>query len=221
MILASSRIVAAAQRRLLTNVGKRFRRFVLVAVAAVAASQITLTICLGPAGLTAGKSALAAWVAGASVSYVLSRWAWERKGRPHLVKETVPFWAVAIGTAIVLTSTVKLANHQALQMGLGHVQRVLFADAAYFVANSVTFVTRFVIFHYVLFADRGSTAPSPAAPALSRRPSTTAAANGSGPGSASVNGSAPAEAAVNGSGSRANGARAGAGAASRSPGRRP
>src|SRR6266568_4695334 len=216
MILASSRIVAAAKRRLWSNLGKRFSRFLLVAMAAVAASQITLTICLGPVGLTAGKSALAAWVAGASVSYVLSRWAWERKGKPHLMKETLPFWVVAVGTAIVLTSTVKFANHQALQMGLGHAQRVLFADAAYFLANSVTFMTRFVIFHYLLFADRGSKEPSPDAVELSR-PSATAPANGSEPESVAVNESGPESAAVNGSASRGSGVPAWAGAAERSP----
>jgi putative flippase GtrA len=207
MTLASSRIIVAAKRRLVTNLGKRFSRFVLVAAAAVAASQITLTICLGPVGLTAGKSALAAWVAGASVSYVLSRWAWERKGKPHVIKETLPFWAVAMGTAVVLTSTVKFANHQALQMGLGHAQRVLFADAAYFLANSVTFMTRFVIFHYVLFADRGSKESVLAAAELSR-PSTTAAANGSA--SSAASGSVPAPA-VNGSAPRGNGEPAWAG----------
>ena len=90
------------------------------------------------------------------MSYILSRWAWERKGRPDLLRETLPFCAVSVGAAIVLTLTTKYANQQALRMGLSHPARVLFADGAYLVANCVTFLTRFVIFHYVLFADRGS-----------------------------------------------------------------
>jgi putative flippase GtrA len=165
MTLRPPSLAAALKRRLKTRLGKHFSRFVLVAVAAVAASQITLTICLGLAGLTAGISAIAAWLAGAAVSYVLSRWAWERKGRPHLLKETLPFWLVALGTAVVLTLTTKWANHQAHSMGLNHTQTVAFDALAYFIANCVTFLTRFVIFHYVLFADRGSRVPpSPAAP---------------------------------------------------------
>src|SRR5690242_7578768 len=107
MTFGSSRIGAAVKRRLQTSVGKRFSRFVLVAAGAVIASQITLILCLGPAGWTAGKSALAAWLAGAVVSYILSRWAWERKGRPNLLKETLPFFIVAVGTAVVLTLTTK------------------------------------------------------------------------------------------------------------------
>src|SRR6202035_2485993 len=132
MTLGSTRIGAAIQHRLHTSVGKRFSRFVLVAAAAVIASQVTLTVCLGVVGLTAGRSALAAWLAGAAVSYVLSRWAWERKGKPHLLKETLPFWVVAVGTAVVLTLATKWANQQAIEMDLSHVQRVLFVDAAYF-----------------------------------------------------------------------------------------
>jgi len=156
MTFGSSRIITAVKSRLQTTVGKRFSRFLLVATGAVITSQLTLTICLGPVGLTAGKSAVAAWFTGAAVSYVLSRWAWERKGRPNLLKETLPFGVVAIGTAIVLTLTAKWANQQALSMGLNDLQQVAFVDAAYFLANCVTFLTRFLIFHYVLFKDRGS-----------------------------------------------------------------
>jgi putative flippase GtrA len=148
------------QRRLRTSLGKRFSRFVPVAMVSFGASQITLTLLLGPMHATAGISAIAAWFAGAAVSYILSRWAWERKGRPNLVRETLPFWLVSIGAAVVLTLTAKYANQEALRTGLSHAERVLVVDAAYLAANCVTFLTRFVIFHYVLFADRGSARPS-------------------------------------------------------------
>jgi putative flippase GtrA len=159
MTRQSPRIVTAVRNKLRSTVGKRFSRFAVAAVAAVAASQITLTVCLGVLDLTAGKSALAAWVAGAGTSYMVSRWAWERKGRPDLLKETLPFWLVAIGAAIVLTTVTKFANQWAISMGLTGAQQVLFVDAAFFLANCFTFVTRFVIFHYVLFTDRGLAPP--------------------------------------------------------------
>jgi putative flippase GtrA len=149
-----ARIIAAVRSKLRTRVGKRFSRFAVAAVAAVVASQATLAGCLGGLHWTAGRSALAAWVAGAGTSYLVSRWAWERRGIPNPLKETIPFWAVAVGAAIVLTSVTKFANRHALAMGLSGAQRLLLVGAAYFVANCVTFVTRFLIFHYVLFADR-------------------------------------------------------------------
>ena len=225
MSFGSSGIGAALQRRLQTSVGKRFSRFILVAAGAVIASQITLTVCLGPVGWTAGRSAVAAWLAGAAVSYVLSRWAWERKGKPNLLKETLPFWIVAVGTAIVLTLTTKWANQQAISMNLSHAQRVLFADAAYFVANCGTFLTRFLIFHYILFKDRGSKVSELVSelPASERPGARTESANGSqstaGDG---VVASEPFAAAGSAAGAGVNGSSAWAGnAAERSPGRRP
>jgi putative flippase GtrA len=221
MTLGSTRIGAAVGRRLQTPVGRRFSRFILVATGAVIASQATLAVCLGPIGWTAGRSALTAWLVGAAVSYVLSRWAWERKGKPNLLKETLPFWTVSVGTAIVLTVTTKWANQRALAMGLPDTERVLFAGAAYFLANCVTFVTRFLIFHYILFKDRGSKVSELVAelPA-SERPGAWSANDSQSTAGDRVVASEPFAAA--GSSAGGNGSSAWAGnAAERSPGRRP
>jgi putative flippase GtrA len=224
MTVGSSRIGVALKRRMQTSVGKRFSRFIVVAAGAVVASQITLTVCLGPVGWTAGRSAVAAWLVGAAVSYVLSRWAWERKGKPNLLKETLPFWIVAVGTAVVLTLTTKWANQEAIEMGLSHLQRVLFVDLAYFVANCVTFLTRFLIFHYILFKDRGSKVSELVSelPA-SEMPGARAQSAAGGPPSVAAagdgNGSEPLAAA--GSGARVNGSAWSDTAAERSPGRVP
>ena len=225
MTLGSTRIGAAIERRLHTTVGKRFSRFILVAAGAVIASQVTLAVCLGPIGWTAGRSALTAWLAGAAVSYVLSRWAWERKGRPNLLKETLPFWIVAVGTAVVLTFTTKWANQRALAMDMPHTERVLFVGAAYFIANCVTFLTRFLIFHYILFRDRGSKVSELVSelPA-SERPG--ARADGSANGSQSTVGdgvvdSEPFAAAGSAAGANGSSAWAGGNGAERLPGRAP
>ncbi len=147
-------VPAPLQARLRSTVVKRFIRFAPAAFCAVAATQITYIICLGPAGLTAGVAGFAGWFAGAAVSYVISRWAWERKGRPHLLKETLPFVAVSIGAGVILTLASKFGNHVAMEMGLSGASRVLVADIFYFAANCLTFALRFVIFHFILFADR-------------------------------------------------------------------
>jgi len=227
MTLGSTRIGAAVERRLQTPVGKRFSRFILVATGAVIASQITLAVCLGPVGWGAGRSALTAWLVGAAVSYVLSRWAWERKGKPNLLKETLPFWIVAVGTAVVLTVTSKWANQRALAMGLPDHERLLFVGAAYFLANCVTFVTRFLIFHYILFRDRGSNVTELVAelPASERPGARSESENGSANGFQSTAGDgvvASEPFAAAGSAPGGNGSSAWAGnPAERSPGWRP
>src|SRR5215468_2886956 len=150
------RIGAAVQSKLRTTVGKRFSRFVLVAFASLGSSLVTLSLLLGVFHLSGGLAGILSAIAGAAVSYLVSRWAWERKGRPHLLKETLPFVSISICVGVILTSTSKLAVEQARDMGLHGLDKVLFAQGLYLGANCVTFIIRFLIFHYVLFNDRGS-----------------------------------------------------------------
>jgi putative flippase GtrA len=151
-------VPAPVRRRFRGETGRRFARFVLVAVAAVLSSQIALVVFLDVAHMTAGLSGVLAAIVGAAVSYVLSRWAWERKGRPHVLKETLPFWIVSVAAWIVLGLATKLGVHWAAAAGLPprSLQWHLVVNGTYFAANVLTFIVRFLIFHYVLFADRGS-----------------------------------------------------------------
>jgi putative flippase GtrA len=145
------------RRKLQTEAGSRFGRFVPVAIAAVLASQITLAILTG-ANMTAGKAALCASIVGAAVSYVLSRWAWDRKGRPDLLRETVPFWLVSFAVWGFLSLVTHYAGAWAKQENLHHLEKHLVVQGAYLAANCITFVTRFLIFHYLLFARRSEPA---------------------------------------------------------------
>jgi putative flippase GtrA len=174
MAIASSRVGAALIRKARTNVGVRFTRFTLVAVASVIASQVALSIFIGPANMTAGISGGLAAIIGAGVSYVLSRWAWERKGKPRLLKETLPFWLVSVGAWVILGLAAKLGVALAEDVEVGGIQRVLITDGTYFAANCLTFLGRFFIFHYILFADRKP--PRDSAPRESAPPITSSSA---------------------------------------------
>lgn len=153
---ALRRLPGPVRRKLEGETGKRFVRFVLVAAAAVVASQAALVVFLDGAHMTAGISGGLAAVVGAAVSYVLSRWAWERKGWPHVLKETLPFWIVSVTAWIILGLATKLGVHLAAGLDRGGLQWHLVVNGTYFGANILTFLARFVIFHYVLFADRTS-----------------------------------------------------------------
>src|SRR6202161_927666 len=155
MALAQNRLVM----KLRTKVGVRFTRFVGVAAAALATSEILLAGCDSGFHMTSTPAARVATFGGAAVSYVLSRWAWERKGRPDVLRETLPFWVISAMVWVILTLATKLGYHLAAWMGLHHgVKHVLVVDLVYLAANIVTFALRFVIFHYVLFADRTTAA---------------------------------------------------------------
>jgi putative flippase GtrA len=211
MSLVSPKLTAAGWRmvpgplrkKLRSHGGRRLVRFAPAAVLALCATQLTYFV-LQVAHVTAGIAGAAGWLAGAVVSYMVSRWAWERKGRPHLLKETLPFVAVSLCVGVILTSASKYAHYQARALGLHGWEEVLFAQGLYLAANCMTFILRFLIFHYVLFADRGSKAgeASESAPLTRSGPVTGSApyamassGNGSAPasGSAPANGSGPSE----------------------------
>jgi putative flippase GtrA len=151
---AWSVLPAPIERKLRTEAGMRFTRFVLVAVAAVITSQVVLGILTGPVNLSAGTSGVVASMVAALVSYLLSRWAWERKGKPDWLRETLPFWGVSVAVWVILGLTSHYASVWAHSMGYSHLLKHVVVQGAYFLMNCVTFVARFLIFHYVLFRNR-------------------------------------------------------------------
>ena len=167
MALVTNRLSETLTRKARSKLGIRFGRFTIAAIAAFATTELVLTICAGPLALSATWASLIAWFSGALVSYVLSRWAWKRKGRPSLLKETLPFWIVSAMVVAILILANKFGYHSAGWMGLHGVERVLYLAAVYGVANFGTFVLRFLFFHYVLFAgSAGRPAPGAAEEAL-------------------------------------------------------
>jgi len=181
MALAHNRLIAALWGRLRSKVGVRFTRFVVVAAVSLTATEIALTICNGVFHMTSTPAALVSWFCGAVTSYVLSRWAWERKGKPDVLRETVPFWVISAAVIVILTLATKFAYHSASWMGLTGVKHVLWVDFVWLVANFITFLLRFVIFHYVLFAERttaaraAATGPDSVPPGTRKAPSPAAA----------------------------------------------
>jgi len=167
MALTSNRVTTAVRQRARSHTGKRFGRFAISAVVALGANEITLAICL-TANLNAGTGAALGWLAGSIVSYVMSRWAFDSRGKPNFLKETLPFWIVSAMVFTVLFLATKLGSHAAGWIGLVGAERSLFVVGVNLLANCVTFLARFIFFHYVLFAVRGSAAA--AVPAASGTP---------------------------------------------------
>jgi putative flippase GtrA len=209
MALADNRLNAALWGKLRTKVGVRFTRFVVVAAVSLTVTEIALTLCNGVFHMTSTPAALVSWFCGAVVSYVLSRWAWERKGKPDVLRETVPFWVISVVVVVILTLAVKFAYHSASWLGLTGVKHVLWVDFIWLVANCFTFLLRFVIFHYVLFAERttaaraAATGPDSVPPGTRKAPSPAPA-----PHTAARAATAEAEAGTGKSAAKADGANA-------------
>ena len=153
MAITSSRLGETLTRKVRTTLGIRFGRFAVAAIAAFSTSEIVYVICAAPLALSSTEATLVGWFSGVVVSYLLSRWAWERKGCPSLLKETVPFCVVSAIVIVVLEVADKyLGYHPATWWHLHGAERALYLAAVYGVANLFTFLVRFLFFHYVLFA---------------------------------------------------------------------
>lgn len=159
---------AGLGRRLRGEGGRRFVRFIAAALAAVITSQVTLAVLTGPVKLSAGTSGFIAAMVAALVSYLMSRWAWERKGRPDVLRETLPFWTVSLAVWLILGGTAHFASVWARSMGYSGARRHLVVQGAYLLMNCFTFLGRFAFFHYVLFAGRPETGAVPAQPEARR-----------------------------------------------------
>ena len=158
-LAAPAQPAASRRRRLGGPLGVRFARFAGAAVVALTATEVALTLCNGVFQLTSTPAALISWFAGALVSYALSRWAWNRRGRPDVLRETLPFWAISVVVIVLLTLANKLGYHSAAWLHLTGARHVLWVDFVWLLANSGTFLLRFAILHYVLFADRAHRRP--------------------------------------------------------------
>jgi putative flippase GtrA len=161
--LTQSRLMAGVRGWLRRKANARFARFMGVSAVALATSLTVLGVCDGVLHLTSVPAALFSQIGGALVSYVLSRWAWERKGKPDVLRETIPFWIVFGVATVISTLATKLGYFMARSMHLHAFKQVLFVEIIYLLANVATFLMRFVIFHYILFADRTTGAPEAAA----------------------------------------------------------
>ena len=171
---ATSTLYSKLLSKIRSKLGVRFTRFIAVAAVSLVTSQVALIVFNHVVHLTAFVAGFCAAVLGAAVSYVLSRWAWERKGRPDLLRETLPFWAVSACVWLILAGANKLGVYLVHDWGLHKGwKKVTVENGLYFVANCVTFAARFVIFHYRIFADRGvagSGSPGPESESLTLAP---------------------------------------------------
>lgn len=149
-----SRLPGRARRLVDSPTGRRMIRFAPAAAVALAATQLTYLLCGTMLHLTGRLTGAAGWLAGAAVSYVVTRWAWQRRGRPDLLRETLPFLAVSLPAGAVLIEASHLAYQEAGSLGLHGLTFYAFAQGCYLTANCVTFIARFVIFNLVVFADR-------------------------------------------------------------------
>lgn len=131
-------------------------RYTLGSVVAAVVSEATLLLLLGLSVTGASGATAAAWISGAVVNYGLNRWAWGKRGRPSLWREVVPYWATAVVSLGVSMVSTELAHASAPALFEGRTLQVAFVGFVFLVTYVVLFVGKFLLFHFVLFRERGT-----------------------------------------------------------------
>lgn len=143
--------------RLAQNPGLiRFFRYATGSVLASAVSAATIAVAYGVFGLGASISAVAAFLTGASVAFVVNRfWAWRERESRGAGRDLMRYWLVAIVTALIALACTHVADRYAAGAGLTGFIRTVVVEGAYFGSYAVTFVAKyFVLDRFVFTPDR-------------------------------------------------------------------
>jgi cellulose synthase/poly-beta-1,6-N-acetylglucosamine synthase-like glycosyltransferase/putative flippase GtrA len=155
--------------------GRRMLRYSLVSLISIAVSQSVLMVAFGMLHWTAGLANVVACAVATVPSYYLNRsWAWGRRGRSHLWREVVPFWAIAFAGLVLSTWAADYASTMAGHAATSHAATTAIVMTASLLAFGVLWVGKFAVFNALLFSER----PQPRhLPAPGQQPRELAAAS--------------------------------------------
>jgi putative flippase GtrA len=136
-------------------------RYSLVSLVSIAVSQSVLAVAFGMLHWTARISNIVACAVATVPSYYLNRsWAWGRRGRSHLWREVVPFWALAFAGLALSTWAAGFGSTLARQADVSHAATTAIVMGSSLLAFGVLWVGKFAIFNGLLFAERTPSAPA-------------------------------------------------------------
>ncbi|PZS23540.1 MAG: hypothetical protein DLM54_00975 [Acidimicrobiales bacterium] len=143
-----------------TPPGRKACRYSIVSVVSVAVSSVVLFLTFYVLALWSAVvcNVVATSVASVPSYYLNRRWAWGKSGRSHLLKEVVPFWALALLGLGLSTWAVDLADRYGPDITPSHLGQAIVVIVAQVAGFGVVWVGKFIIFNRLLFVDR----PSPA-----------------------------------------------------------
>ena len=132
-----------------------FLRYAAGSVVAAGCSEIVLIGSYALLGLGPQAAAALAWLAGAVPNYVLNRrWAWKRRGEAAFLRETLPYWAITLGTALLAIVATSAADGWVRHVVTDRGERSFLLGAVYLAAYGFVFVAKFALFDRWVFAAR-------------------------------------------------------------------
>jgi putative flippase GtrA len=139
-------------RVLRTPTGKKLVRYTMVSAISVVISQALLAFTYGVLEWSAIRSNIFAVAVSSVPAYYLNRaWAWGKRGRSHLMREVVPFWALNFLGLVVSTIFADIAEDRAQDFSDSRFTQTLIINGAALAAFGLLWVGKFVILNKLLF----------------------------------------------------------------------
>jgi putative flippase GtrA len=130
--------------------GQKFLKYSAVSVISVIINLVLLVFAFGVLGWSAAPANIFAVGVSAIPSYYLNRaWAWGKRGRSHLFKEVIPFWALAFLGLVVSTIAVHFVGKNITQYH--HAVQTLIVAATNIAAFGLLWIAKFIIFNELMF----------------------------------------------------------------------
>ncbi len=141
--------------------GQKWVRYSMVSVISVIFSQVLLAVGFGVLHWSARAANIWAVCLSAIPSYYLNRaWAWGKRTRSHLLKEVVPFWAMALLGLAFSTWAAGVAEGYAETVTFSHLVTTLIVMMASVGAFGVLWVAKFVILNKLMFVHHPEDLPA-------------------------------------------------------------
>jgi len=125
---------------------RRLSTYVAGSGVAAVSSEGALLLCYGLLHLSPALSSVLAWLAGAVPNYWLNRsWTWERRGRPSLRREVLPYAAIVLATVALAALATKAVDHWLRDASSSSATRVLLVGGTFLGVYVVMFVLRYLL----------------------------------------------------------------------------
>jgi len=144
----------------------RLAKYTAGSAVATVISELAFLVVYGVAGAGTRLAGVVAFVAGAIPNWTLNRrWTWQRRGRPRLGREVLPYVVVVIATAVAATAFSGLADDWVRGLATPRSFQVALVGMAYLLPYGAVFLLKFLLFERVVFSGPPARSPE-AAPSV-------------------------------------------------------
>jgi putative flippase GtrA len=134
---------------------RRFSKYAVGSVVAFGASNLAFLLVYGSGLASPQVASVLAFATGIPVNYVLNRrWAWQRRGRPGVRDEVLPYAGV-VALSVVATAVGTWGVDRLLSdANLTRAATVVLVDAAFVAINGGLFLAKYFLLDRLVFRDR-------------------------------------------------------------------